>query len=124
MAHRDEEQFEDLDSPDVELDEDEDLEDVDEETEEDEVPEVDDEEEDVDELLAQRKAVRRGPEDDSDEDDVLALVSSTDEPILEALPAKVVPLRDRKEFICKSCYLVKAKSQLADPERMLCRDCV
>ena len=28
------------------------------------------------------------------------------------------------EFVCRSCFLVKSESQLADPARMLCRDCV
>lgn len=28
------------------------------------------------------------------------------------------------EFTCTSCFLVKHPSQLADPKRMLCRDCV
>ena len=28
------------------------------------------------------------------------------------------------EFTCQSCFLVKHPSQLADPDRMLCRDCV
>lgn len=27
------------------------------------------------------------------------------------------------EFVCQSCFLVKRKSQLADPVRMICRDC-
>jgi len=36
---------------------------------------------------------------------------------------KVVPKRP-EEFVCESCFLVKHPSQLADPKRMLCRDCV
>ena len=36
---------------------------------------------------------------------------------------KVLPKRPG-EFVCQSCFLVKHPSQLADPERMLCRDCV
>lgn len=27
------------------------------------------------------------------------------------------------EFVCQSCFLVKRRSQLADPVRMICRDC-
>ncbi len=38
-------------------------------------------------------------------------------------PAKVLPKRPG-EFVCQSCFLVKHPSQLADPERMFCRDCV
>jgi len=28
------------------------------------------------------------------------------------------------EFLCQSCFLLKKRSQLADPRAMLCRDCV
>src|SRR5579862_5529479 len=28
------------------------------------------------------------------------------------------------EFVCRSCFLVKHPSQLADKKKMLCRDCV
>ncbi|MGH8999532.1 MAG: DUF4193 family protein, partial [Acidimicrobiia bacterium] len=28
------------------------------------------------------------------------------------------------EFVCRSCFLVKHPSQLADGERILCADCV
>src|ERR687891_526426 len=28
------------------------------------------------------------------------------------------------EFVCQSCFLVKHPSQLADPDQMLCTDCV
>ena len=43
---------------------------------------------------------------------------------LEPLPARVIPLKDRQEFVCNRCRLVKARVQLADSERGLCRDCV
>jgi hypothetical protein len=36
---------------------------------------------------------------------------------------KVLPKRPG-EFVCESCFLLKHPSQLADPVRMLCRDCV
>jgi len=35
---------------------------------------------------------------------------------------KIVPRRDN-EFLCKSCFLVLPRHQLADEERMICRDC-
>ena len=28
------------------------------------------------------------------------------------------------EFVCRSCFLVKSQTQLADKKRLLCRDCV
>jgi len=36
---------------------------------------------------------------------------------------KVLP-KQPDEFVCQSCFLVKHPSQLADPGKMLCRDCV
>ncbi|MFM8971238.1 MAG: DUF4193 family protein, partial [Actinomycetota bacterium] len=36
---------------------------------------------------------------------------------------KIVPRREN-EFLCKSCFLVLPRHQLADEERMFCRDCV
>jgi hypothetical protein len=35
---------------------------------------------------------------------------------------RIVPRREN-EFLCKSCFLVLPRHQLADEERMLCRDC-
>ncbi len=35
-----------------------------------------------------------------------------------------IPSRRPGEFVCTSCFLVKAPSQLADATRILCRDCV
>jgi hypothetical protein len=35
---------------------------------------------------------------------------------------KIVPRREN-EFLCKSCVLVLPLHQLADPKRMICRDC-
>ena len=78
----------------------------------------------LDELIAQRAAGRRGGDDADDDSDIMALASEPDEPVLEALPAKVAPIRDQKEFVCKSCYLVKPRVQLADAKREYCRDCV
>ncbi len=36
---------------------------------------------------------------------------------------RVLP-KQPDEFVCRSCFLVKHPNQLANPERMLCRDCV
>ncbi len=88
----------------------------------------DDEESDdasLEELLAQRSAGRRASSDSDEEDDDIMSLSS--EPALtgtEVIRTKVIPVKDRQEFVCKRCYLVKARSQLSDEERMLCRDCV
>jgi hypothetical protein len=37
-------------------------------------------------------------------------------------PARIVPRR-ADEFVCRSCFLVLPRHQLADEERMFCRDC-
>ena len=57
--------------------------------------------------------------DDSDDD---GLISSGREERVETLAVKVVP-QQPTEFVCKNCYLVKHRSQLADKKRMFCRDC-
>ena len=125
----------DLDSLD---DEDEDLaEDEDEESTEEEKDEEEDEEEaelavasdsdseptSLEALLDQRSAARRGI-DDPDEDEDFSDLSSEATRAETRAKSKVAPLRNREEFVCKRCFLLKPKVQLADPERMLCRDCV
>ena len=77
----------------------------------------------LDQLLAQR-ASRRASADDDDDDEIMALASERHQPLREAISTRVIPIKDRQEFVCKRCHLVKAKSQLADPQRGLCRDCV
>ena len=76
----------------------------------------DDVEEPLDVLLAERTAAERIDEEEADlEDD--------DEPDNPAEgTGKIVPRRD-DEFLCRSCFLVKPRSQLAKGEKDLCRDC-
>ena len=81
------------------------------------------EEASLEELLAQRASARRPGDDAEEEDDIMALSSEKDTAGTAALPSKVIPIKDQQEFVCKSCYLVKARSQLADEKRMFCRDC-
>ena len=88
----------------------------------------DDEESDeasLEELLAQRASTRRGADDveEDDDDDIMALSSEKDTAAATALPSKVIPMKDEQEFVCKSCFLVKARVQLVDEKRMYCRDC-
>ena len=71
----------------------------------------------LEELLAKREP--RPAEEEDEDDSIMAL--GRDER-LEPLAVKVVPPSD-KEFVCKNCHLVKHRSQLANKERMLCRDC-
>ena len=87
-------------------------------------PDEDGEETSLEELLAQR-AARRTPDDaDDDGDDIMALSSEKEPRVREPLPSRVIPIRDKEEFVCSRCHLVKARSQLADESKLLCRDCV
>ncbi len=109
-------------------DEEEDLEDLDEDPEEVEAKlalasdDDDSDESSLDELLSQRAATRRAS-DESDEDDIMALASEKEPLIAEVAPQRVIPIKDRQEFVCNRCHLVKARSQLSDEKRVLCRDC-
>jgi Domain of unknown function (DUF4193) len=79
----------------------------------------------LEQLLAQRSAARRASDEPEENEDLMALASEREPPLRgEALNPRLIPVKDRQEFVCKHCFLVKARSQLADAERMLCRDCV
>ena len=119
----------DEDLRDEEIEDDEDVVDGEEDDDESALAEAagDDEESDeasLEELLSQRAAARRGTDESEDDDDIMALASEKDAVVDEPLPVKVIPIKDQKEFVCSHCHLVKARVQLADEERMLCRDCV
>jgi hypothetical protein len=108
---------------------------VDEEVEEVESPVVvvvadEDEEEDDDEdvidpddveagldVILKDRLVAIDEEDEDDEDETPEAEERGDATV------KVLPKRPG-EFVCESCFLLKHPSQLADPVRMLCRDCV
>ena len=91
-------------------------------------PEDDDEEEEtsLEALVAGRAAALDGggEEIEDDPDELIALAPQRPDPASDPLPTKVVPIRARSEFVCNRCHLVKARSQLADYDRKLCRDCV
>ncbi len=79
----------------------------------------------LEQLLAQRSAARRASDESEENEDLMALASEREPPLRgEALNPRLIPVKDRQEFVCKRCFLVKARSQLADAERVLCRDCV
>ena len=79
------------------------------------------EEEDVSaETSFEELAKRAEDTEDEDDDDVVQDLSRDDK--AEALVEKVVPLQ-ANEFTCRSCFLVKHRSQLADKKKMFCRDC-
>ena len=76
--------------------------------------------ESIQELLVKQEAADEAAEEE-DEEPVIAL---TKEERLTTEPgeSRVVPMQET-EFMCKRCFLVKHRSQLADKKRMLCRDC-
>ncbi len=89
------------------------------EEEEDDVVDLDEElhPDDVEEALdvvLRERTVAQGLEEDEEEDD---------EPDDRGeVGTKIVPRREN-EFLCKSCFLVLPRHQLADEKRMICRDC-
>jgi hypothetical protein len=95
-------------------------------TEADEVDDLeDDDEDDSDESLdaiLQKEAPRRDRASDEDDDDEIDF--SQPDPVIAELNTRAAPLKDTQEFVCSRCHLVKARSQLADVQRQLCRDCV
>ncbi len=75
----------------------------------------------LDEIIA-KKAAEPAPEEEAEEESILETGRGGEERV-EALSVKVVP-QQPTEFVCKSCYLVKHRSQLSDKRKMFCRDCV
>ena len=92
--------------PDAEEEEEDDVVDLDEELHPDDVEEA------LDVVLRER-TVAAGLEGEDDEDE-------PDEPGEGG--TKIVPRREN-EFLCRSCFLVLPRHQLADEARMICRDC-
>ena len=89
-----------------------------EDEEEDDVVDLDEElhPDDVEEALdvvLRERTVAAGLEGEEDEDE-------PDEPGEGG--TKIVPRREN-EFLCRSCFLVLPRHQLADEARMICRDC-
>ena len=93
--------------PVAEEEEDDDVVDLDEELHPDDVEEA------LDVVLRER-TVAAGLEGEEDDDE-------PDEPGEGG--TKIVPRREN-EFLCRSCFLVLPRHQLADEKRMICRDCV
>ncbi len=73
----------------------------------------------LEEILAKRGEGEAEP-GETEEESVLAV--GRDEERVESLTVKVVP-QQPTEFVCKKCFLVKHRSQLADKRRMFCVDC-
>jgi hypothetical protein len=78
----------------------------------------DDVEEPLDVLLLERTSSGLLDEDEYDEEDDDSEADDRSD------PGSRIPPKRPGEFVCRSCFLVKHPSQLADAERMLCSDCV
>ncbi|MGI8491913.1 MAG: DUF4193 family protein [Acidimicrobiales bacterium] len=89
--------------------------DEDEEDDDDDDEDSDDVEASLDVILKERMVV--ADDDDDEEDD------TPDGDERGESPLKVLP-KQPGEFVCQSCFLVKHPSQLSDPKRQFCRDCV
>ena len=70
-------------------------------------------------LVKQEAAV---VEEEAEEEEEVLVALTREERLAEPLEARVVPMQ-ATEFMCKRCFLVKHRSQLADKKKMLCRDC-
>jgi hypothetical protein len=76
--------------------------------------------ESIQELLVKQEAA---DEADADEEEEAVIALTKDERLVaEPGESRVVPIQET-EFVCKRCFLVKHRSQLADKKRTLCRDC-
>ncbi len=97
--------------------------------------EDDEEEEDATEqAVAEAGEVDEEPVADLDEDDdeeveeSLEALLGTDEATSTEVSPRVAGAKAPEgigadEFTCRSCFLVKSRSQLADPDELLCADC-
>jgi hypothetical protein len=76
--------------------------------------------ESIQELLVKQEAA---DEADADEEEEAVIALAKDDRVtVEPGESRVVPIQET-EFVCKRCFLVKHRSQLADKKRTLCRDC-
>lgn len=90
------------------------VENADDDAEPEEEPEDEDVEASLDEILKERMVVI---EEEPEEEDIVDLEDRAD-------AAERVKPKQPDEFVCRSCFLVKHSSQLANKSKRLCRDCV
>ena len=78
----------------------------------------DDDDDALDDDRPERGAHRERLDDEDDEEEEAPDSEDRGEGSLRVLP------KQPGEFVCRSCFLVKSQTQLADKKRLLCRDCV
>jgi len=77
--------------------------------------------ESIQDILAKQET-REAEEAAEEEEEAAALATLAKDERLEPVDSRVVPMQ-ATEFMCKRCFLVKHRSQLADKKKTLCRDC-
>lgn len=77
--------------------------------------------ESIQDLLAKQESQTEQEEAAAEDEEDASAVLNRDER-LEPLDTRIVPMQS-SEFMCRRCFLVKHRSQLADKKRTLCRDC-
>ncbi len=102
------------------------------EIDEDEASDEDEDEEDgVDADLEQQLAAEDAGEEDEDTPGITVVPPDAefddDAPVApveddDGDDDEIEGLRDG-EFVCRGCFMAKRETQLADPDRLLCRDC-
>jgi Domain of unknown function (DUF4193) len=75
--------------------------------------------ESIQELLTKQEAAE---EEAEEEEEVVLTLTKEEKLAADPTDTRVVPMQET-EFVCKRCFLVKHRGQLADKKKMLCRDC-
>ena len=84
--------------------------------------EEDQSEESIEELKARRHDKNSGKVDEDEAEAAESFELPGADLSHEELAVEVMP-RQEDEFTCMSCFLVHHRSQLADADNMICRDC-
>lgn len=75
--------------------------------------------ESIQEMLTKQEAAEEAAEE---EEEVVIPLTKEEKLAGDQAETRVVPMQET-EFVCKRCFLVKHRGQLADKKKMLCRDC-
>lgn len=73
----------------------------------------------IQEMLTKQEAAEEAAEE---EEEVVIPLTKEEKLAGDQAETRVVPMQET-EFVCKRCFLVKHRGQLADKKKMLCRDC-
>jgi hypothetical protein len=76
----------------------------------------------LEEFLQRKERRAARPEDADEEEALLEAMEEREARGSETLSVQVVP-EQPNEFTCRSCFLVKHRSQLRNAKKMLCNDC-